>query len=218
MNNATWDLSVFYNDFSDVRLREDIEKIKTLTSDVDALLVSDRPNAEKLLEMLSVTREIDNLLNSTYGFIELTLATDANCMEALRYLDEMSNLMVEVQLMSSKFIRFVGGIENLEEVIESSEELKVHRFYIEEAKESAAHMLPEDMEKWVLRLSLDGADAFAKMRDRLMGNHTVELDGESLPLPAVRGMAYDPDPAVRKKAYEAEIASYKKVDTAMAYA
>ena len=69
MNNATWDLSVFYNDFSDVRLREDIEKIKTLTSDVDALLVSDKTDAEKLLEMLSVTREIDNLLNSTYGFI-----------------------------------------------------------------------------------------------------------------------------------------------------
>ena len=36
------------------------------------------------------------------------------------------------------------------------------------------------------------------------------MDGESHPLPAVRGMAYDPDPAVRKKAYEAELASYKK--------
>ncbi|MBQ3169049.1 MAG: M3 family oligoendopeptidase [Clostridia bacterium] len=78
-------------------------------------------------------------------------------------------------------------------------------------------MLPEEMEKWVLKLSLDGADAFAKMRDRLMGNHTVELNGESLPLPAVRGMAYDPDPAVRKAAYEAEIKSYKKVETPMAY-
>ena len=63
----------------------------------------------------------------------------------------------------------------------------------------------------MLRMSLDGAEAFSKMRDRLMGSHTVELDGKSLPLPAVRGMAYDPDPAVRKAAYEAELASYAKV-------
>jgi pepF/M3 family oligoendopeptidase len=73
------------------------------------------------------------------------------------------------------------------------------------------------MEKWMLRMSLDGAEAFSKLRDRLMGSHTVELDGKSLPLPAVRGMAYDPDPAVRKAAYEAELASYAKVETSMAF-
>lgn len=78
-------------------------------------------------------------------------------------------------------------------------------------------MLPASMEKWMLRMSLNGGDAFSKMRDRLMGSHTVELDGKTLPLPAVRGMAYDPDPAVRKAAYEAELASYKKVETPMAY-
>ena len=217
MNNANWDLSVFYNDFNDPRLREDLDTIKKLASQTDVLLASDKTDTEKLLEILSSSRTIDTLLNNTYGFIELTLSTDANNMEALKYLDEMSNLMVDVRLSSSKVDRYIGKLMNLTELIDANEELSLHRFRLEESAENAKHMLPEEMEKWVLRLSLDGADAFSKMRDRLMGNHTAELNGESLPLAAVRGMAYDPNPAVRKAAYEAEIASYKKVDTAMAY-
>lgn len=81
----------------------------------------------------------------------------------------------------------------------------------------SAHMLPAELEKWMLRMSLDGGDAFSKLRDRLIGTHTVDLNGKAQPLPAVRGMAYDPDPVVRKAAYEAELASYRKIETPMAF-
>ncbi len=88
---------------------------------------------------------------------------------------------------------------------------------LREAKREAAHMLPESMEKWMLRMSLSGGDAFQKLRDQLMGTLTAELDGKTLPLPAVRGMAHAPDPAVRKRAYEAELAVYPKVALPMAF-
>ncbi|HPS82218.1 MAG TPA: M3 family oligoendopeptidase, partial [Candidatus Limiplasma sp.] len=55
------------------------------------------------------------------------------------------------------------------------------------------------------------------LRDQLMGTLTVELNGETLPLPAVRGMAYDPDPSVRRQAFEAELAAYPKVALPMAF-
>lgn len=217
MNNATWDLSVFYESFSDPALRQDIEKIAAFSKKADEILSGNQCVSQKLTDALNASIELNDTLTNAYGFIELSLSTDANNTEALKYLDEMSNLMVDVQVASGKFTRYIGSIENLDEIIEKSDFLKTHAFYLHEAAEGAKHMLPEEMEKWVLRLSLDGADAFAKLRDRLMGNHTVELNGESLPLPAVRGMAYDPDPAVRKAAYEAELASYKKVETSMAY-
>ncbi|MBQ6716715.1 MAG: hypothetical protein IJN21_09375, partial [Clostridia bacterium] len=204
MNNANWDLSVFYESFSDPALRKDIEKIAAFSKKADEILASGKADFEIVTDGLNASIDLNNTLMNAYGFIELSLSTDANNMEALKYLDEMSNLMVDVQVASGKFVRYIGSIENLDEIIEKSDFLKTHAFYLQEAAESAKHMLPEEMEKWVLRLSLDGADAFAKLRDRLMGNHTVELNGESLPLPAVRGMAYDPDPAVRKAAYEAE--------------
>ena len=213
----TWDLSVFYNGFDDPQLENDIQRIAELSHSAQKIAAGNSSDVEKLEKMVAASSELSNLLSNAYGFTQLTLATDCTNEEALRYLDRLSNMMVDVQLNSSAIVRLVGGIADLEACIAQSETLKAHAFMLRETKEQAEHLLPEDMEKWMLRMSLDGAEAFSKLRDRLMGSHTVELDGKSLPLPAVRGMAYDPDPAVRKSAYEAELASYAKVETPMAF-
>ena len=213
----TWDLSVFYNGFDDPQLESDIQRIAELSHSAADIATEKCSDVEKLEKMVAASSELNNLLSNAYGFTQLTLATDCTNEEALRYLDRLSNMMVDVQLNSSAIVRLVGGIADLEACIAQSETLKAHAFMLRETKEQAEHLLPEEMEKWMLRMSLDGAEAFSKLRDRLMGSHTVELDGKSLPLPAVRGMAYDPDPAVRKSAYEAELASYAKVETPMAF-
>ncbi len=213
----TWDLSVFYNGFDDPRLEADIQRITELSHSAAAIAAEAISDTEKLEKMVAAAAELENLLSNAYGFTELTLSTDCNNEAAQRYQDRLSNMMVDVQLNSSAMVRLVGGIADLEACIAGSETLQQHAFMLRETKEQAEHLLPEEMEKWMLRMSLDGAEAFSKLRDRLMGSHTVELDGKSLPLPAVRGMAYDPDPAVRKAAYEAELASYAKVETSMAF-
>ena len=213
----TWDLSVFYNGFDDPQLENDIQRIAELSHSAQTIAAGNSSDVEKLEKMVAASSELSNLLSNAYGFTQLTLATDCTNEEALRYLDRLSNMMVDVQLNHSAIVRLVGGIADLEGCIAASDILKEHAFMVRETKEQAEHLLPEDMEKWMLRMSLDGAEAFSKLRDRLMGSHTVELDGKSLPLPAVRGMAYDPDPAVRKSAYEAELASYAKVETPMAF-
>ncbi len=217
MKDATWDLSVFYMDFEDPALRRDIDSVGKILSEMEDILSAEACHLSKLEKLIEKEETLVYTLSRAFGFVQLTLAADTNNLDALKLLGEMSSLMVSVQLMSSKITRFVGAIQDIDAIIEKSELLKKNAFVIAEIKESASHMLPEDMEKWMLRMSLDGADAFSKLRDRLMGSHTVELNGETLPLPAVRGMAYDPDPSVRKAAYEAELASYKKIETAMAY-
>ncbi|MCI6377445.1 MAG: M3 family oligoendopeptidase [Clostridiales bacterium] len=217
MNDMTWDLSVFYSGFDDPALRGDLEKIREQLGQTEALLNAGVNDVQKLESIVAAEERLQNLLNRTYGYVELTLAADTENADALRCLDELSNLMVDVRLAHSQFVRYIGGVEDLDAKIRQSETLAQNAFILKEAAQEAGHMLPASMEKWMLRMSLNGGDAFSKMRDRLMGSHTVELDGKTLPLPAVRGMAYDPDPAVRKAAYEAELASYKKVETPMAY-
>lgn len=215
--NETWDLSVFYQNFQDPAFRRDIDEVKALIAGMDDLLSANKADTAKLEDVLAALTKSYNLVSHAFGFVQLTLSTDSSNTDALRYLDELSNLMVDVELAQSKCVRYVGSISNLDGCIAQSETLRAHAFLLKEMAEKAAHMLPADMEKWMLRMSLNGAEAFSKLRDRLMGGHTVEMDGKTLPLPAVRGLAYDPDPAVRKAAYEAELASYKKVETPMAY-
>ncbi len=213
-----WDLSIFYKGFDDPQLRGDIERAKALLKTVDGVVENDLPAAGKLEGMIAFQEELSTLLNRVMSFVHLTLAVDNTNAEALRLMDELGMLMVDVKLADSRIDRYLAGVENLDEVIASSEKLTENDFYLRENAQNAQHMVPAEMEKPLLEMSLNGGDAWAKLKDRLMGTLTCEMNGKTLPLPAVRGMAYDPDPAVRKAAYEAELASYKKVEDAMAYA
>ena len=214
---ATWDLSVFYQDFSDPALRADVEALRTLTSPPPVMLSADQPNLWKLQEVVTALENLFNTLGKAFQFCQLTLAADTENREAFRMLEELSALSVDAQVYQSACTRWIGTLDNLDELIAASPLLQANAFVLREAHREAAHMLPENLERWMLRMSLSGGDAFQKMRDQLMGTLTVDLNGESLPLPAVRGMAYDPDPIVRKNAYEAELAAYPKVALPMAF-
>lgn len=215
MMEPTWDLSVFYKGFDDPALREDIRQIQQWA--VKAGQLEGEDVTATLEGALRAMETLENLLSRAYGYAQLTAEADNTNDEALRLISELDNIMVEVSLAHSRIVRYVGQVEDLEARIAQSDFLQGYAFILREMKDNAAHLLPADMEKWMLRMQLDGGDAFSKLRDRLMGTLTVDLDGKSLPLPAVRGMAYDPDPAVRKAAYEAELQSYRKVETPMAY-
>ncbi len=214
---TTWDLSVFYRGFDDPALRADIDAARALTAEGHEILASELPVTEKLEKLVGQLETLVNKLSRAFMYCQLTLSVEAENREAFRMLEELSALNVDTQVFQSACTRYVGAVEDLESVITVSPKLAANAFALRESKREAAHMLPESMEKWMLRMSLSGGDSFQKLRDQLMGTLTVELDGKTLPLPAVRGMAYDPDPAVRKRAFEAELAAYPKVALPMAF-
>ena len=213
----TWDLSVFYKGFDDVNFISDQEKIRCLNSQVENIISLNQADEEKLCDIIRHNESIINILNRLFNFVHLTLATDTSNEKALEAYDALAQLEMESTLATAKFTRYIGGIKNLDEIINSNDLLKTHAFILKEEAERANHMLPENVETWMLRMSLSGADAFSKLRGRIMGEHTVEYNGETMPFPAIRGMAYDSDAMVRKSAYEAEIGSYESIQTPMAY-
>ena len=214
---TTWDLSVFYRGLNDPALQMDIERLRAQTAEGHLLLEKDLPPVEKLEAIVTHLETLSDTMSKAFMFCQLTLAVEAENREALRTLETLDALSVDAQVFQSACTRWIGSLDTLDALIAQSEKLRTNAFILREAQREAAHMLPESMEKWMLRLSLSGGDAFQKLRDQLMGTLTVTLDGKELPLPAVRGMAYDPDPAVRKKAYEAELAAYPKVALPMAF-
>lgn len=217
MKDATWDLSFLYKGFDDPALRGDIDKIKPMVEGCRALLAEEGQPAAKLEKMIEHLEGLFSTLSRAFGYCQLVLAVEAENREAFRHLEELDALNVDVEALLSACKRYVGTVADLKSVIAGNPVLESNAFILEEFALKAAHMLPESMEKWMLRMSLTGGDAFSKLRDQVMGTHMVEMDGKALPLPAVRGMAYDPDADTRKRAYEAEIASYAKVELPMAF-
>ncbi len=213
----TWDLSFLYKGFEDEAYLADLAKWPELIAQQKALLDSDPPVQEKLEKLMDASEAMSALVDRLYSFTSLTLATDANNSTAQQYEDKLALIANDASLVDSAITRFVGAIDNLEEIIAASEKLQTVAFTLREMKQSAAHVIPAEIEPWVLQMRLSGGSAFAQLRDKLDSTHTVEYRGQSLPLPAVRGMAYDGDASVRKDAYEAEIASYKKMELPMSY-
>ncbi len=213
----TWDLSFLYKGFEDEAFLKDFAKYPEQIAKFAALVETDLPDREKLEALVALNEELSALADRLYSFIGLTLATDASNGLAQQYEDKLAVIGNKRGLAFSAFIRFVGGMENLDELIASSEKLQAVAFALREMKNEAKHVIPADIEPWILEMELSGGSAFAQLRDKLDSTHTVDFRGEALPLPAVRGMAYDGDAAVRKDAYAAEIASYKKIELPMSY-
>ncbi len=213
----TWDLSFLYKSFEDEAFLADFAKYPEMIGEFAALVSADLPAQEKLEKLVALDEKLCALADRLYSFIGLTLAADANNGVAQQYEDKLAVVGNQRGLAYSAFTRFVGGVENLEEIIAASEPLQKVAFALQEMKESAKHIIPAEIEPWMLEMKLSGGSAFSQLRDKLDSTHTVEYRGESLPLPAVRGMAYDGDASVRRDAYEAEIASYRKIELPMSY-
>ncbi|MBE5786599.1 MAG: M3 family oligoendopeptidase [Clostridiales bacterium] len=210
----TWDLSVLYQDFSDPKIEEDFAALQSLCEKGYSMMGED--HLSSLENITDVMENINRLLRTLGSFASLTLATDATNEPAQQLMDRLMVLSVQLNLLSSAYTRYIGGIANLEALILKSEKLQKVDFFLRKSKEEAAHLMDPAIEEWMLKMSLTGGDAFSNLRDKLDATLMVDYKGEQLPLAAIRSKAYDPDPQVRKDAYEAEIASYAKVEIPMA--
>lgn len=215
--NTTWDLSFLYESFEDERFLADMKRWPEMIEEEKALLAADMDDRTKLEKIFQHEAVMNALMERLTSFTSLTLTVDANNGTAQQYEDKLSLIGTEATLAYSAIKRYIGQLDNLEELIAGSEYLQTIAFALRELKADAAHTLPAEIEPWMLQMQLSGGSAFSQLRDKLDSTHTVEYRGQSLPLPAVRGMAYDADASVRKDAYEAEIASYQKIELPMSY-
>ena len=210
----TWDLTVLYRDFDDPKIEEDFNALKSLCQKAQGMLEGEP--LDVLEGMADVMEEINRLVSSLGSFASLTLATEATNERAQQLMDRLMVFNVNLSLLSSALTRYIGGIDNLEELIQKSEKLQKVDFYLRKCKEEAVHLMDPAIEEWMLKMSLTGGNAFSDLRDKLDATLMVDYRGEQLPLAAVRNMAYDPDPKVRKDAYEAELAAYPRIEIPMA--
>ena len=217
----TWDLSKLYSGFDAPEYVHDIETLKkTAEEAVSRAWEMEAVSVHALEEAIRVRERAATLATKAMSFAQLTLAADANCESAMaayaRLLPVMNRLEEATSAMSAK----LGPVDDLDALIGQSDLLKAHAFLLRRLKENARHVIDPALEPTVLRMQMTGGSAWEQLRDQLDGTHMVDitLDGEakSLPLSAVRGMAYSADAAVRKAAYEAELAAYPKLEIPMA--
>ena len=216
--DGKWDLSYLYKSFEDEAFLADLARLPEMIRAQQAILEdSSLTHLTRLEKLADSIQELSALADKVGSYIFLTVAVDAGNTTADMYGNKFDLIMNEASLVDSAITRYVGSVENLDELIASSAKLQPIAFYLKEMVQACQHTIAPELEPWMLEMQLSGGSAFAQLRDKLDATHTVDYRGQALPLSAVRGMAYDADASVRKDAYEAEIASYKKMELPMSY-
>jgi pepF/M3 family oligoendopeptidase len=112
------------------------------------------------------------------------------------------------------------GVDDLAAV---SDEVAEHRGPLTRLDERAGHQMSETDEGLYAELATTGSGAWARLMLDVTSQLTTDVEFpderiETLPMPAVRGLATSTDPAVRKAAYDAEMRAWPTVTTPVAAA
>lgn len=104
-----------------------------------------------------------------------------------------------------------------------SEQVREHLGPLRRLDERAEHQMSEAEEGLYAELSTTGSSAWGRLQRDVTSQLVADVqfaDGhiETLPMPAVRGLATSPDPAVRRAAFDAEIDAWATVATPVAAA
>ena len=215
-----WSLNVFYTGIDDPALEKDMTRLEEVIAEYKkAVAALDSKNPAASLKTVMVINEEMAVLNRRLaGYFSLRRSANSADSEGAKYTTKIQALTASTAKDSVVFQKFVGSIENLDAVLESDELLCQYKFYFSQIKKAVSHKIGDEAEDLFAQLNLSGGKAWGSMYDYLTATLEVEYDGTVTSLPAVRGLAENPDKNIRKAAFEAEIASYKKVKDPIAFA
>lgn len=224
--NMRWSLDELYPSFESEEYLSDFKKLDESMEDFikwsdDNLSSLDNPK-HKIETYLKKLIDFTTLFSKLASYPSLTTSVDAKNEIALKYLDQLHSKHTLTTKANIQFQNFIGALENLDEIIEESEFLKEHSFYLKQIKMNTKYLLSEKEEIIISKMKNTGSRAWSKLQNMVTSTLLVdiEVDGEmkKLPLPVVRNMAHSKDGDIRKKAYEAELKSYSKIEESSAAA
>lgn len=221
-----WSLKELYTSFDSPEFLDDLKRLDSLIEEfsnwADANLSTRDNPVEKMERFIKYSQKVSSLFTKLISFTSLTLSVESTNEIAQKYHDKLAVKGSNLTRPNVQFQSFLKELDNLEELIDTSELLKEHKFYLEEIKRQSKYMLSEKEEVLISKLVNTGSSAWSNLQNKITSTLMVEvnINGEvkSLPLPAARNLAYDKDSNIRIAGYEAELKAYKKIEESSAAA
>jgi pepF/M3 family oligoendopeptidase len=222
--SLNWSLKELYESFESENFKQDLSEcvkyIESFSDWVNQVTENYDNVVSKLEDYINKISYQEKLFSKLFAFCELTLSVETSNKAALKNLESLEQKASSLAPGESKIKSWIGKIEDLNSIVEQSDLLKEHSFYLMEIKQNNKYLLSDKEEAVISKMKNTGSSSWSKLRDLLTSSLKVdiELDGENkqLPLTVIRNMAYDKDESLRRKAYEAEINSYRKIEDAVA--
>jgi oligoendopeptidase F len=161
-------------------------------------------------------------LHTLAAVVYATVSTDTRDQQAQALFGTIETKGARVTPLLARLADWVHslGVDALAEV---SEEVREHVGPLTRLDRRAEHQMSEAEEHLYAELTTTGSSAWQRLHQEVTSQLTAEVrypDGrvDTLPMPAVRGLATSPDPAVRRAAYDAELEAWPTIATTIAAA
>ena len=215
-----WSLDVLYKGIDDPALAEGMTRLEELIAAYKAAVGElDAANAAaSLRKVIEIREEMTVLVRRLAGYFSLRRSANSADTEGAAYTTRIQNLATSIAREAVIFQKFVGELENIDEIIADDEILSAYKFYFHEVQEEVAHTMSDEAEAIFARMDISGGGAWGDLVSYLTATVEVDYNGEVTTLSAIRGLADSDDPEVRKSAFEAELACYKKIKDSIAFA
>ena len=207
-----WTLEDLYPSFESQEFKQDVESYKALKGKFESLTLED--SIEGITQVVKLLEESTVLTGRLYNYIHLTLATDTTHETATQVEVQLAGVSADLQATYAKVSKFLGTIQT---DITTDPFLAEYRYYFEEAKKDATHLLSDELEEVLAKMSISGGKAWSQLFDFMWSSAQGEYKGEVVTLSEIRGKAYDSDAEVRKSAYEAELKMYDAIKEPIAF-
>ena len=218
--NQEWSLDPLYKGYDDPAFLQDMEAVPEKIQEFRQVVASLGQGQVKddLVKYLKAQEAFEEFSYRLQLFLSLKQSVNATDEQAASALAKVGMRMSTLSKDFTVGDKWIAGIENLQEVIDSDPFLKEYEYRLLEIKKNASHLLSDDVEDVIARLNMSAGHAWGDLQGYLTSGVEVDYNGETTNLSAIRNMAYDADPQVRKAAYEAELACYPKIADSVAFA
>src|SRR5665647_2135094 len=126
--NMRWSLDELYTSFESPSFKNDAIKVNDLVNEIRVWskdnLNTDYNAVGKIVHFLNAEIEFNHVFSKLMTYASLTSSVDARNEEALKTIDKLQVKYNELTEPSVSFEKWVSSLDNLEEIINSSDFLK----------------------------------------------------------------------------------------------
>lgn len=207
--DLTWNLDSIYTSFNSQKFKNDMEQLERYIEYIKKLDINnwevDEKAVCKIEEFLSCNNEYKKIYLKISTYAELLMNADFENIEAANVFDYVENKNAELNEVIVSFSRWLKRVQQLDRIIEKSQYLLEHKFYLNELLLKSKYLLSEKEELIVSKMENTGSKAWEKYYMELISTTTedITINGkvESLTLSELSSMAYDNESSLRKLAY-----------------
>jgi len=210
-----WDLTPYFPGVPSDEFGRAVSALDTLVDNAelywDSIPIDERAQGTPMqiagvLERLNAIQESARLI-ATY--LECLVTTDSTDESAAAALSGFDSYRVRMKKLATRFELWLGSTD-VEAAIATHPDAAEHAFFLRHAKAKSQRLMPTSLEALASDLAVSGSTGWERLHSNLTSQIEVEVDGQKLPMPAVRNLAYEADRGKRQRAYQAELEAWKR--------